>query len=84
MHLFNQRNDSQNTGVYLLFGNDIEKGDTVYIGEAERVYDRLTHHLRENEYWNDCMVLISKDDLLTKAHVKYMENKLYLLAAEAD
>lgn len=84
LHLFGERPDSQNTGVYLLFGNDIEKGDTVYIGEAEKVFDRLKQHLRGNEYWNECMVLISKDDLLNKAHVKYMENKLYLLATEAD
>lgn len=82
LSLFANRADCQNTGVYFLFGQDIDKGDIVYIGEAERMYDRLKQHLKDNEYWNECVVVISKDNHLNKAHVKYMENKFYLLAKE--
>ena len=32
---FSQRDDSENTGVYFLFGKNEENNDTVYIGEAE-------------------------------------------------
>ena len=80
---FSRRADSENTGVYFLFGKDEENNDTVYIGEAEKMFSRLKQHLRDSEYWNDCIVVISKDNLLNKAHVKYLENKFYMLAQNA-
>lgn len=80
---FTKRDDSENTGVYFLFGKDEDNNDTVYIGEAERILFRLKQHLKESEYWNDCIAVISKDNLLNKAHVKYLENKFYLLAANS-
>ena len=80
---FSQRYDSENTGVCFLFGKNEENNDTVYIGEAERMFSRLKQHLKDSEYWNDCIAVISKDDLLNKAHVKYLENKFYLLAKNA-
>ena len=79
MSKFSHRNDSENTGVYFLFGKNEENNDTVYIGEAERMSSRLRQHLKD-EYWNDCIAIVSKDNLLNKAHVKYLENKFYLLA----
>lgn len=33
---FAKRTDSENTGVYFLFGKDDENNDTIYIGEAEK------------------------------------------------
>ena len=82
---FSQRDDADNTGVYFLFGKNEDNDDVVYIGEAEKIATRLKQHLkeRESEYWNDCVVVISKDDLLNKAHAKYLENRYYLLAQNA-
>lgn len=80
---FSQRDDAENTGVYFLFGKDEENNDTVYVGEAEKMFSRLKQHLKDSEYWNDCIAVISKDNLLNKAHVKYLENKFYLLAQNA-
>ena len=80
---FSQRNDSENTGVYFLFGKNEENNDTVYIGEAEKMFTRLKQHLKDSKYWNDCIAVISKDNLLNKAHAKYLENKFYLLAKDA-
>ena len=80
---FAHRSDSEYTGVYFLFGRDEENNDTVYIGEAERMLVRLKQHLRDRDYWNDCVVLISKDNILNKAHVKYLENKFYNLASDS-
>lgn len=77
---FSQRADSENTGVYFLFGKDENNADTIYIGEAEKMFSRLKQHLKDNEYWNDCIAVISKDNFLNKVHVKYLENKFYLLA----
>lgn len=83
LSLFAKREDCQNTGVYFLFGHDIDKGETIYIGEAERMQDRLKNHLKDKSYWNECIAVISKDNHLNKAHVKYMEHKFYVLAKDA-
>ena len=81
---FAKRSDSEYTGVYFLLGKDDSNSDTVYIGEAEKMLTRLKQHLKDTEYWNDCITVISKDNLLNKAHVKYLENKFYLLAKDAE
>ena len=81
---FAKRSDSEYTGVYFLLGKDDSNSDTVYIGEAEKMLTRLKQHLKDTEYWNDCIVVISKDNLVNKAHVKYLENKFYLLAKDAE
>lgn len=81
---FSQRTDADNTGVYFLFGKDIDGNETIYIGEAERIVTRVKQHLKDADYWSDCIVVISKDNLLNKAHVKFLENKFYNLAKEAN
>ncbi len=81
---FSKRDDSNNTGVYFLIGKDENNIDTLYVGEAEQILQRLKQHLSDDEYWNECVVVISKDNLLNKAHVKYLENKFYLLAKNAE
>ena len=80
---FSNREDSENTGVYFLLGKDENNSDTIYIGEAEKILTRIKQHLKDTEYWNDCIAVISKDNLLNKAHVKYLENKFYSLAKTA-
>lgn len=74
------RDDLTNTGVYLLFGKDEMSKDAVYIGEAESVYKRLTQHLSQKDFWNETIVFVSKDENLNKAHVKYIENRLFEIA----
>ena len=81
---FSKRVDSENTGFYFLFGKSEDSYDTVYIGEAEKIFTRLHQHLKDIEYWTDCIVVISKDNILNKAHVKYLENKFYGLAKYSD
>ena len=78
---FAKRMDSENTGVYFLFGKDVSNFDTIYVGEAEKMCTRLKQHLKE-DYWNECIAVISKDNLLNKAHVKYLENKFYNIAQD--
>ncbi len=71
------RPDLNNPGIYLLFGKDEDGKDLVYIGEAETVFKRLTQHLTQKDFWNEAIVFISKDDNLNKAHIKYLENRLF-------
>jgi len=82
--LFSDREDSKNTGVYFLFGKDEDANDTIYIGESEQIFVRLKDHVKDHEYWTDCVVLISKDNNLNKAHVKYLESKFFTLAKEVN
>ena len=74
------RADLSNTGVYLLLGKDEVGNDLVYIGEAESILSRLNAHLKQKDFWNEVIVFVSKDDNLNKAHIKYLENRLYEIA----
>jgi len=77
------RDDLNNTGVYLLFGKNDGDKDTVYIGEAEAILKRLNQHLTQKDFWNETIVFVSKDDNLNKAHIKYLESRLYEIATQA-
>jgi Domain of unknown function (DUF4357) len=76
------RDDLRGTAVYLLFGKPETSTDKakVYIGEAENAYFRLITHVSEKEFWNEAVVFISKDENLNKAHIKYLESRLFEIA----
>jgi hypothetical protein len=77
--------EASKPGVYLLF--EARLGDSkplAYIGESENVADRLTNHDRQKEFWNEVVVFSSKDENLTKAHVKFLESTLVGLAKQAE
>jgi hypothetical protein len=70
------REELDNAGVYFLFGVDPSTDSPVaYIGEAGVVRDRLRSHKR-NDFWISIVVFVSKDENLTKAHVKFLESRL--------
>ena len=74
--------ESQRPGVYGLVGED-EAGGVIYVGEAENVLTRLQSHLKNKEFWTRVVFFTSKDENLTKAHVKYLESRLIELATAA-
>lgn len=75
----------ENTGVYILFGVDEETGENrAYIGEAENIYKRLLQHNKTKDFWNDCLVFVSQNNSLNKAHIKFIENMLYTKAKEVE
>lgn len=77
------RQESSNSGVYFLTGNDPETGNAaLYIGEAESIKDRVKSHL-EKDFWNQIVFFISKDENLTKAHIRYCEGRLIEIAKNA-
>lgn len=70
------REESQGSGVYFLTGTDPESGrPAIYVGEAENIRDRIKSHV-EKDFWNQVLYFISKDENLTKAHIRYLEGKL--------
>ena len=77
------RPELTSTGIYLLFGRNEEGREQVYIGEAEIILKRLNQHLSQKDFWNETIVFVSKDENLNKAHIKYLENRLFDIATEA-
>ena len=70
------RDEAAKSGIYLLTGTDPESGKpAVYIGEAESIRDRLRGHL-DKDFWNHAVFFVTKDENLTKAHVRYLEGRL--------
>jgi predicted GIY-YIG superfamily endonuclease len=74
------RDEVGRTGVYLLVGADPEQSsrDLVYVGEGDQVKTRLVQHDKDEgkDFFTKVVVLISKDDNLTKAHGRYIESRL--------
>ena len=71
-----QREELDKAGVYILVGTDPLLGHPLaYIGEAEIIRERLKQH-KTKEFWVSAIVFVSKDENLTKAHVRYLENRL--------
>ncbi len=75
-----KRDECLKTGVYLLIGDDPNDPfrKLVYVGESDKVKDRLTQHDKddEKEFFRYAYVIISKDENLTKAHVRYLESRI--------
>lgn len=83
------REDIKDPGVYFLFCKDEETDqDSVYIGEAENVRDRLIQHLRdytsekEKYYWTTAVIFIGRD--INKALIRYLENRLVDMAKASN
>jgi hypothetical protein len=71
-----KRDEASRPGIYLLIGTDLVSDEpAAYVGEAEEVGKRLKQHLSK-EFWNQVVAFVSKDENLTKAHIKYLEGKL--------
>ncbi len=76
------REELEKAGVYILNGSDpLTNAPRAYIGEAEIIRDRLRQH-KNKEFWISAIVFVSKDENLTKAHVRYLENRLISEAAQ--
>lgn len=77
-----QREELDKAGIYILSGADPLSGSPrAYIGEAEVIRDRLKQH-KTKEFWISAIVFVSKDENLTKAHVRYLESRLLMEAAQ--
>jgi len=73
-------------GVYFLIGEDDSdeyNKPIVYIGESENIWLRIGQQDTFKEFWNEVIFFTSKDDNLTKSHVKYLESKLIKISDES-
>jgi hypothetical protein len=78
------REELDKAGVYILLGSDPQtNAPRAYIGEAEIIRDRIKQH-KAKEFWVSAIIFVSKDENLTKAHVRYLENRLLAEAAQVN
>lgn len=81
------RDDIKGAGIYFLFCKEDDDSDSVYIGEAENIQERLIQHLRdyssekEKYYWNTAVLFVERD--LNKALIRYLENRLVEIARKS-
>ena len=81
-----KRKDINDVGVYFLICQNDDGTESVYIGEAENVLDRLKTHIHEFQsekekfYWSTAVSFVCSD--LNKAHIRYLENRFFDIAKE--
>jgi hypothetical protein len=82
---YSNRPEFQKPGVYILLGKDESEKDkdAAYIGEAEKIGERLIRQLSDKEFWNEVVFFTSKDKYLNKASIRYLENRMHELAGRA-
>lgn len=75
-----KRPEARRTGVYILSGPDpaIVGRTAIYVGEGDAVLDRITSHDKDSskDYFERVLLFVSKDENLTKAHVRWLEARL--------
>lgn len=75
----------QGSGIYFLMGEK-EGRPSLYIGQAQNVYRRLTQHSVNDSkgFWAQTLVLTSTGDaVFNAAHLNYLENRFHELATDA-
>ena len=49
----------------------------LYIGQTDELRKRLDQHVATKEFWDRCVVFVSSNNFLNRAHVTWLEWKLY-------
>ena len=74
------RDEFKRSGIYFLIGQNLAEINSwkVYVGESEGLDVRISEHDRDlkKEFWEQGVVFSSKDENLTKGHVRYLEFRL--------
>ena len=77
--------EAKRPGIYFLFErHPSDIGNKAYIGESENVIKRLIDHERNKDFWNEVVIFTSKDENLTKSHIKYLESRLVAMGIECQ
>lgn len=75
-----RREEASRTGIYLLVGPDpdLPGRQLVYVGEGDQVRTRLAAHDADEakDFFTRAVLIVSKDENLTKAHGRYLESRV--------
>lgn len=78
-----KREEATSAGIYILTGTDPFTGKSAaYIGEAENIKNRIKQHL-STDFWSHVVFFVSKDENLTKSHIRFLEGRLISIATDA-
>lgn len=82
-----KRPEVQRSGIYILVGDDPDSPgrEQVYVGESNNVLGRLKQHNNDGakEFWNRSIIVVSKDEHLTKSLIRYLESCLIQIVKQA-
>jgi hypothetical protein len=82
---FFERGESQYVGTYFLFGGDDDGSKPLaYIGQTEDLRQRLRMHDAKKEFWTRAVILVSRTQSFTQAHIKWLEWHSIAQASEAN
>lgn len=81
---FFERPESQYVGTYFLFGGEDDGSKPLaYIGQTEDLRQRLRMHDAKKEFWTRVVILVSRTQSFTQAHIKWLEWYAIAKATEA-
>jgi len=73
------RSEVHRAGIYLLAGPDPEIDGAIqtYIGEGDKIWDRISDHHRKKDFWNIVIgvTTTTAEADLSKSHIRYLEAK---------
>jgi len=82
---FQGRPESQYVGTYFLFGGEDDGSKPLaYIGQTEDLKQRLRQHDASKEFWTTAVILVSRTQSFTQAHIKWLEWHSIAQAKEAN
>jgi hypothetical protein len=81
---FLRRPESNQVGVYLLFGENESGLPIAYIGQSGTIGNRLAQHNAQKEFWSRALAFVSLTNNWTQTHVTYLEWLCLKEAAAVD
>ena len=81
------RNEFDRTGVYILVGYESNEDDelpTLYIGQSDCIKNRIDSHYQNKDFWDRCIVFVSANNGLNRAHVMWLEYALIQKAIQSN
>jgi hypothetical protein len=73
------RRELDKTGIYILVGHESNENDELpllYVGQSDCVRNRIDSHYQNKDFWNWCIVFVSANNGLNRAHVTWLEYAL--------
>lgn len=81
-HLLKHEPGFNQAGVYILVGNAAE--ETIYIGQADPVGERLKNHVANKEGWGWGVYFVDHNHKIGKTEVQFLESELVARAKQFD
>ena len=80
------RKECDQSGVYFLIGQNENNDSVVYIWQATKLIQRLSHHYQDTDkdFWNQAIVFTTRDDSLKETDINFLERELIKIAKGSD